>query len=174
MKFKSIVKSALVGAVCLVMAGCAAASADFVPYKEIDETIVKDGYYTTDVDESYIHVENGTIELCNFSEENELEAIEGYWNEYLEGLSDEEKELRLGDHDGYVANSLEGAKETYAKQEYTPMTFYVNAYLTVRMLLLDAFDPEGETGSYHGYLVNDDGCIYLNPEKLYSFAGEEI
>lgn len=98
----------------LALTGCAAASAaDDRPAGEHSEVDIKlaDGYYTSDKDDSYIHITDGKIELCWYDIESEIRAE--YDNITEDKVSFEE----------YLANSEEQFEERTKLQSFTPVCF---------------------------------------------------
>lgn len=149
----------------ITLTGCTAASAD-EEKKPGDVSIVevdlKDGYYLSDKDDSYIHIEDGKIELCGYDIEGK--AKESY--EKTEG-----KKVSL---DEWIANTKEGFDSAFAWKEYTPVCFTKMGENgeDLTLLVVD-YEFASKSGSYTGYIVNEDGTI-TREENIYTYKGEKL
>lgn len=66
---RKLISYVFIGAICLTLAGCTAANAADDGRETItlaDDVILRDGFYLSDNDESYIHIEGDYIELCGY------------------------------------------------------------------------------------------------------------
>ncbi len=143
----------------LALSGCAVASADDGRVQG-DQVILEDpanGYYTSNNDDSYIHIIDGQIELCNYDIESR--AIEDYNN--LDGpkVSLEES----------IKSTREYLTEEFKLQEYTPVSFVkMGEDGTDFDMLVIKYDTAEERGAFTGYGLNPDGTIY-KAGNIYTF-----
>ena len=149
----------------LLLAGCAAASAD-AEYSDGDcieaEVSLSDGYYLSDNDDSYIHISGGQIELCGY---DYVTAFTEDWNA-VEGDKASLEE--------YVDNSAEIFLSQCSLQDYTPVKFIGMGENGADLTLLAVnYELAQSTGTYTGYILNDDGTI-SKVDNVYSYVGEEL
>lgn len=134
----------------LALSGCAVASADDGKVQG-DKVILEDpanGYYTSNNDDSYIHIIDGQIELCNY--DIDARTIENHKN-----------------YDGPKASledALEFSRETFTElfrlQEFTTVSFTgMGDNGSDFILLIPNYESAQESGSYNGYVLNSDGTI---------------
>jgi len=158
---KLIALAGLLGIIALT--GCTAASADGKEQGEISivEVDLKDGYYLSNNDDSYIHVEDGKIELCGYD-------IVGKAKENYEKAEGEKVSL-----DEWINNAEELFEPLFAYKEYTPIvcTQAGEGGKDMTLLVVD-YDFASEKGAYTGYTLNDDGTIYREG-NTYTYSGEE-
>ncbi len=151
----------------LTAAGCsvAANAGDTMERGEmfIPELELKDGYYLSDNDESYIHIENGQIELCNYDIESEIASD---YEEHSDNISLSREE--------YAENCLEDYTAWSSLQDFTPVTWYKfgDNDEDYTMLVLN-YDFAVEKGAYTGYQYNSDGSI-SKLENTYTYSGETL
>ncbi len=148
----------------IALTGCTVAKADG---EEKGDTLVvdvdlKDGYYLSDNDDSYIHIDNGMIELCGYD-------IEG--KALKDWESTEGKKVGL---DEWTKNAKEQFEPLFAWKEYTPVRFVKmgEGDKDLVMLVVD-YEFASEKGAYTGYVVNDDGTIYREG-NTYTYEGETL
>lgn len=149
----------------LAMTGCAVASADDGKTKgdiKVVEVDLKDGYYLSDNDDSYIHIEDGKIELCGYD-------IEGKAKEVYEKTDGEKVSL-----DEWIENAKEQFEPLFAWKEYTPVCFTeMGANGEDMVWLVVDYEFASKSGSYTGYEVNEDGTI-SREGNVYTYTGEKI
>lgn len=147
----------------IALTGCTAASADGKKPGEISvvDVEVKEGYYLSNNDDSYIHVEDGKIELCGYD-------IVGKAKENYEKAEGEKVSL-----DEWIENAKEQFEPLFAWKEYTPVCFTKMGENGEDMVwLVVDYDFASEHGAYTGYTLNDDGTIYREG-NTYTYSGEE-
>lgn len=149
----------------LSLTGCAVASADdgrpAGGHSEVEAELA-DGFYTSDKDDSYIHISNGNIELCGYDLESDVK--EEYDSIAGEKVSFEE----------YLANSEEIFEEQTKLQPYTPVCFNKMGENGEDLTLLVLnYDFAEEKGTYTGYTLNPDGTITIL-ENTYTYTSAEM
>lgn len=149
----------------IMLAGCAAASAD-VEYVDGDcievDVSLADGYYLSDGDSSYIHISDGQIELCDY---DYVSAFTDEWNS-----TDGDK----ASLEEYVDNSAEIFLAQCSLQDYTPVKFIGMGENGADMTLLAVnYELAQSTGTYTGYILNDDGTI-SKVDNIYTYYGAEL
>lgn len=168
MSITNLFKFAAMGIVCLALAGCAQAGADDDYHNYINEDIVlQDGYYTCENDDSFIHIENGKIELCNF--DMEADAIK-IWDELMGKCDDEERKRQEPHRDEFIENSVNTMKNDFALREFTPVSFPFPDE-TFTMLVWD-YEWAQTVGTYTGYDYYDDGSIGKVGNTYYYYGTE--
>lgn len=147
----------------IALTGCTAASADGKEKGEISivEVDLKDGYYSSDKDDSYIHIEDGMIELVGYDIAAQAKRI----YETAEG-----DKVSL---DEWIENAKEQFEPLFAWKEYTPVCFTKMGENGEDMVwLVVDYEFASEHGTYTGYVLNDDGTIYREG-NTYTYKGEE-
>lgn len=148
----------------LTLTGCTVASADADGEEKgdivITEVDLQDGYYLSDNDDSYIHIEDNMIELCGFDIEGRAAAD---WEEYDGPKVSLEESVR---------SAKEEFEWLFAWKEYTPIRVveFGDDGGDLIMLVVN-YEFASAHGSYTGYIVNDDGTIYREG-NTYTYAGE--
>ncbi len=150
----------------LAMTGCTVASAaDDEKQKgdiSVTEVDLKDGYYLSDNDDSYIHIEDGKIELCGYD-------IEGKEKENWEKT--EEPKVSLEE---WIDNAKEVFEPLFAWKEYTPICITKMGKNDEDLVwLVVDYEFAKKSGSYTGYVVNKDGTI-SREGNTYTYSGEKI
>lgn len=150
----------------LTFTGCTVASAagDGAEKGDVVKTEVdlQDGYYLSDNDDSYIHIEDGMIELCGYD-------IEGKERESWEKT--EEPKVSL---DEWIDNAKEVFEPLFAWKEYTPVRFVQMGENNEDLILLVVdYEFASSHGAYTGYKVNKDGTI-SREGNTYTYTGEKI
>lgn len=151
----------------LTAAGCSASAGadDVMEYGQsfLPDIEVKSGYYLSDNDESYIHIENGQIELCNYDIESEIASN---YEEHSDNISLSRVE--------YAENCLEDYTEWSSLQNFTPVTWYKfgDNDEDYTMLVLN-YDFAVEKGAYTGYEYKLDGTIG-KMGNTYTYSGETL
>lgn len=147
----------------IALTGCATASADGKEQGEISviEVDLKDGYYLSDNDDSYIHIEDGMIELVGYDIAEKAKNI----YETTEG-----DKVSL---DEWIKNAKEQFEPLFAWKEYTPVciTKMGENGEDLVWLIVD-YEDASKHGAYTGYVLNDDGTIYREG-NTYTYEGEE-
>ena len=149
----------------LVLTGCTAASAD-TEYSPGDfvvtEVSLEEGYYLSDKDDSYVHIVDGQIELCNY---DYITICTEQWNA-IEGdkVSLEES----------IAIFEESFLPQCELQEYTPLNMIGMGENGGDQLFLSLdYEWSKESGAYNGYLVYDDGTL-SKAGNIYTYFGTEL
>lgn len=128
----------------------------------ITEVDLQDGYYLSDKDDSYIHIEDGKIELCGYDIEGKTKAA----YEACEG-----KKASL---DVWLETAKEDYGSLFAWKEYTPVCFTkMGKNGEDFTLLVVDYEFASKSGSYTGYIVNEDGTI-TREENIYTYKGESL
>lgn len=150
----------------LMLTGCALTSAaadgeekgDIV----ITEVDLQDGYYLSDKDDSYIHIDGNMIELCGFD-------IVGRAKTDWENFDGPKVSLEES-----IACAKEVFEPLFAWKEFTPIRI-VECGENGKDLTLLVVDYEWskEHGTYTGYLVNEDGTI-TREGHIYTYNGENL
>lgn len=174
---KKILAYSLFTAACVLLSGCKAvyASDNRPTSGYINENItVRSGYYTCEEDDSYIHVDGNMIERCNFDYAEDAEKV---WNELMEECDEQERERQAPNHDIFIENSVQWAKEFDALQEFVVHTYPLSTYQPeesdITKLVLN-YELAKTTGTYSGYDYNaEDGSIQISG-YIYCYAGEEL
>ncbi len=143
----------------LALSGCAVASADDGKVQG-DKVIQEDpanGYYTSNNDDSYIHIIDGQIELCNF--DIDARTIENH-NNYDGPKASLEDALEF---------SREMFTELFRLQEFTTVSFTgMGDNGSDFVMLIPDYESAQESGSYNGYVLNPDGTI-SRMDNIYTF-----
>lgn len=162
---RKLISCGFLGAICLTLAGCAAASATDDGRETIavaDDVVLQNGYYLSDNDDSYIHVEDGYIELCGY---DYISKFTDNWNSYEGGKAPLEE---------FIDNSAEILLYQIEWQEYTPVRFAgLGEDGTDYILLAVHYDLSLDNNTYIGYSLNEDGTI-SKVDNNYSYYGEEL
>lgn len=149
----------------LVLTGCAAASADpeYTQGECIEiEVSLADGYYLSNNDNSYIHIEDGEIGLCDY---DYTAAFTSDWN----ALDGDKASL-----DEYVDISAEALLYQISLQKYTPVKFVGMGENGGDLNLLAVhYKTSLENNTYYGYILNDDGTI-SKIDNIYTYEGTEL
>ena len=159
--------SALAGILGIItLTGCTVASAADDGKRKGDisvtEVDIKDGYYLSDNDDSYIHIEDGKIELCGYD-------IEGKAKEVYE-----KTEGKKVSRDEWIENAKEQFEPLFAWKEYTPVCFTeMGANGEDMVWLVVDYEFASKNGAYTGYEVNKDGTI-SREGNVYTYTGEKI
>lgn len=148
-----------------LLAGCTAVSAD-TEYNDGDcieaDVSLADGYYLSDSDDSYIHISDGQIELCDY---DYVAAFTEEWN----AIDGDKASLEV-----YIENSAEIFVPQCSLQEYTPLSFIGMGENGDDMTLLALnYELSKENGTYVGYILNDDGTI-SKADNIYTYFGTEL
>ena len=165
---KSIINGVLI-ALSLIMSGCSVASADneeiIHSQVTLEKTLINDGYYLSDNDDSYIHIINGQIELCGYDFETVCRS------DYDE-LTDEQKEKTS--LESFVKDSVKWFEEETALQDFTPVKFSNGGEdgSDLTLLVLN-YEFASSVGAYTGYVLNNDGTIW-KVDNTYSYYGEAL
>lgn len=151
----------------IALTGCTTASADEKEKGDLSvvEVDLQDGYYLSDKDDSYIHIENGMIELCGYD-------IDGKAKENYEKYKEEDcVKISL---DEWIANAEEVFEPLFAWKEYTPVCFTQAGENgdDLTLLVVD-YEFALEKGTFTGYVVNDDGTI-CREENTYTYKGAQL
>lgn len=166
---KKLLGLALTGIMCVALVGCTTANADKqgVPLAAVDESIsLKDGYYTSDKDDTYIRIEGNKIELGGL----DIDAYaEEKWNEITADLDKAELEKQLPQHETFVKNTADDARATFALQEFVPVTFTLPNHKSTVLALNYVKDSQ----SYEGYSLKEDNSIVMIG-NTYSYYGTEL
>lgn len=163
---RKLVLYGFLGAMCLTLAGCAAANAadDGRETFTVDNDIIlENGYYLSDNDNSYIHIEDGFIELCGY---DYITDFTDSWNACEGGKVSLEE---------FIDNSAEGLFYQIEWQEYTPVRCAGLGGNGTDLILLAVhydYQPDG-SGFIGGYVYNDDGTI-SKVDNIYSYYGDEL
>lgn len=149
----------------LVLTGCTAASAD-TEYSPGDfvvtEVSLADGYYLSDNDDSYVHITDGQIELCNY---DYVTVFTEQWNSLEGNKASLEK---------FIEVSAEAFLPQCALQEYTPLKMIGMGENGGDQILLSLdYEWSKENGTYNGYLVYDDGTLF-KADNIYTYFGTEL
>jgi hypothetical protein len=145
--------------------GCTTAKADDERKTDIfvdNSVTVSEGYYLSDNDESYIHIENGQIELCDYD----------YVADFTESWNNiEDSKVSL---DEYIENSAELFLAQIELQSFTPVRFEgcTEDGGDIVILVLN-YDSAAASGAYSGYILNDDGTI-SKVDNIYTYYGAEL
>lgn len=173
---KKTVCLAALAAVCVLLSGCMAVhAADDKPTSGyINENLtVKSGYYTREIDDSYIHVDGNMIELCNL---DYYADAEDHWNKLMDSLDAEERERQSPNHDIFIENTVQLAKEFDTLRKFVvyiyPLSTYQPEKSDLTTLVLD-YELLKKTGTISGYNYNEDGSISRG-ELTYYYVGEEL
>jgi len=146
----------------IALTGCTVASADGKKPGEISvvDVDVKEGYYLSNNDDSYIHVEDGKIELCDYDIEEKARAD---WEK-----TDGEK----ASLDKWIENAVEINEPLFAWKEYTPISIAKAGESGDDMILLVVdYEFASEKGAYTGYVLNDNGTI-SREGNIYTYTEE--
>lgn len=165
---KTIICGALI-TLCLITSGCSVVSADNdeIVHSQVmlEKTLINDGYYLSDNDDSYIHIVNGQIELCGYDFETVCRS------DYDE-LTDEQKEKTS--LESFVKDSVKWFEEETALQDFTPVKFSNGGEdgSDLTLLVLN-YESASSVGAYTGYVLNNDGTIW-KVDNTYSYYGEAL
>lgn len=144
-----------------VLSSCATASAN-----ESDETkiltsaTVKEGYYLSDSDESYIYVSDNTIQVVNFDKEKYLKT------EYEKEIASGRLNRNATSVDEFIAESIDSIVVNDTPTEFTIMSFPGGSV----MLVTSKEETGNGGGAYFGYFLTDSNTI--SSIYNYSYAGE--
>lgn len=128
----------------------------------VTDTTLADGYYLSDNDNSYIHINDGKIELCNFD-------IAQYAEESYE--KEESPAISL---DEWINNAKETFEPLFEYKEYTPVRFVGMGENGEDLVwLIVDYEFAAEHGAYTGYEVQDDATI-IREGNTYTYSGETL
>ncbi|MDE7193683.1 MAG: hypothetical protein K2O14_06895, partial [Oscillospiraceae bacterium] len=126
------------------------------------DIVLDNGYYLSNNDDSYIHIEDGRIELCGY---DYAAAFTDSWNELGENKVSLEE---------YIENSAEILLDQIKLQEYTPVRLAgLGEDGTDVILLALNYEFASSVGAYTGYTLNSDGTI-SKVDNIYSYYGAEL
>lgn len=153
----------------LALTGCSIAAKANDTHDEYGKQIVgenwaDDGYYLSDCDDSYIHVENGKIEMCGY---DYVQHFTEEWNEY------DGKKVELEE---YLANCEESYLRQSELQEYTPVKFIGMGDVEGEdyvMLVLD-YDRADAIGAYTGYSLDGHTITVGDSFPIYTYFGTKL
>ena len=152
----------VLAAIIFGISGCSTSSAE--EYKSASEIYeVKDGYYTSDSDKSYILISDGYIELFNYDIDSVLKA------EYKKATENKTINSKDLSYEEYYNNSIEAYKKTSGRQEYT-LKILPNS---TAMLVIESFETGSGGGSYIGYTIVDENTLH-GKRNYYSYSGEVL
>lgn len=164
---------------CILLSGCVTATADdgavFGEKRILPDSTVRNGYYVSESDESYIHVVNGTIELCGFDYEK------FYRSQPVPASVNAEDEQELS---AYISESAEFNRELNSLKEYTVVEIAGMGENGGALIMLAtnpseneisaAIEADGQLGM-SGYLLIDENMIrVISPMPDYVYAGESM
>lgn len=156
----------ILGTACLMLAGCTAALAEVeeqVGSAVVVEDTLANGYYLSNNDDSYIHIIDGQIELCNY---DYIADFTESWNE----IQNADK----ADLEEYIANSAEIFVPQCELQDYTLVKFVgMGDEGSDFMLLTLNYEFASSVGTYTGYQLNGDGTI-SKVDNIYTYYGTEL
>ncbi len=166
---KKILELALAGIMCVSLAGCMAAGADGqdIPLLSVDKSIsLKEGYYTNENDDSYIHIVGNKIELCGADAEADAQEA---WEQLMADMNTDEREKQKSNYESFIKNSVEEAQKTYALQEFTPVTFSLPDGYRSTCLALNYVEGDKTVA---GYSLKSEDTILMG--ETYCYYGTEL
>ena len=131
-----------------------------IPDIEFD---IKDGYYVSSADNSYIHIYDGYVELVGY---DFAAALPSAYEEGVEaGIIDPEK----NSYERFYDDSVKGFIETSKPRKYVVKAFPA---MGAGMLVTEMSETEQGGGSYSGYGIIDDNILTSHGDT-YIYAGTE-